>query len=220
MARTEVPQFVLQLIKIMNENTKSLTIGLEIEKTLQDEINEFLKNGDFQQLLKLDYFKSTDGRASIAMGELLKELRHIEGIQIICFDIESGSGTEINRDSLMAVNLANSFTDGQMVILTGNLHANLKEGYWRSNFKSAIYHFNKMKDLGDKLISLNTYFGGGTIWNCMQDGCKERAADSNSRIRERFELDNFIGIFNDVHPSGYSGFIYFDKVTASKPLGN
>ena len=217
---TEVPQFVLHLMELMSDKNSPLTVGLEIERNFQKEIDAFLINGDFDKLLKLDYFKYPDGRTSVAMGELIKGLRKIEGIKVVCFDIESGLDAGVNRDSLMAVNLNNNFTDGQMIVLTGNLHANLKEGYWRPNFKSAIHHFNRMKNFGDQLISLNTYFGGGTIWNCMKDGCKERDAGSNPAIRERFGLDNFIGVYSEVHSSGYSGFVYFDKVTASMPLVN
>ncbi len=53
----------------------------------------------------------------------------------------------------------------------------------------------------------------------MQDGCKERDAGSNGgNLKQRYGLTNFVGIYDDVHPSGYSGFVYFDKVTASKPM--
>jgi hypothetical protein len=215
---TEVPLFVLQLVRQLKEKGKSLTVGLEIESNYQKDINAFLKRGDFNKLLKLDYFKFPDGRTSLAMGELIKGLREIKGIRVVCFDIASGLGTGVNRDSLMGVNLSKNYDNGKMIILTGNLHANLKEGYWRPNFKSAVYHFNKRENFGDKLISLNTYFGGGTIWNCMQDGCKERAAGSNSNLKQNYGLLNFIEIYDGIHPSGYSGFIYLDKVTASKPL--
>jgi len=215
---TEVPLVVLQLIRQLGKEEKSLTVGLEIESNYQKDIDNFLKHGDFNKLLTSDYFKVPDGRTSLAMGELIKGLRRIEGIKVVCFDIASGPGTEVNRDSLMGVNLSKNYDHGKMIILTGNLHANLKEGYWQPNFKSAIYHFNKIENPGDKLISLNTYFGGGTIWNCMQDGCKEREANSNSYLKQNYGLLNFIEIYDNVDPSGYSGFIYLDTVTASKPL--
>jgi len=107
-----------------------------------------------------------------------------------------------------------------MVILTGNLHANLKQGYWRPNFKSAAFHFNRINKFGDKLVALNTYFGSGTIWNCMQDGCRERDVGSDSVLKQKYGLLNFISIYDVIHTSGYGGFIYIDKVTASKPLVN
>jgi hypothetical protein len=217
---TEVPLFVLQLVRQLQKDQNKLTVGLEIPINHQGDIDEFMKTGDFNKLLKLDYFKYPDGRTSVAMGQLTKGLRDIKGLRVICFDIDTSLGPVVNRDSLMGVNLSKSYTSGQMVLLTGNLHANLKDGYWRPNFKSAIFHFNRIKKFDDKLVSLNTYFGSGTIWNCMQDGCKEREAGSNSSLKQKYGLTNFIGIYEGVHPSGYSGFVYFDTVTASKPLVN
>jgi hypothetical protein len=217
---TEVPLFVLQLIQQLTKAQRTVTVGLEIPINYQKDIDNFMKKGDFDKLLNLDHFKYPDGRTSIAMGRLIKGLREIKRVKVICFDIDSRLGSGVNRDSLMGVNLSRNYKSGQMVVLTGNLHANLKEGYWRPNFKSATYHFKKIKNLDNQLISLNTYFGSGTIWNCMRDGCKERDAGSGSNFKDEYGLTNFIGIYEGVHPSGYSGFIYFDEVTASKPMVN
>jgi hypothetical protein len=216
----EVPAFVSRLVKILSQGTKSLTVALEIDTYLQNDLDEFLKTGNFDNLVSLDYFKYPDGRSSMAMGSLLKELRNIEGIKIVCFDIASTIDTEVNRDSLMGVNLASNYYGGKMVVLTGNLHANLQEGYWRPKFKSAVFHFKKMKNLNGKLISLNTYFNGGTIWNCMQDGCMERKAYANPEWAKKYGLKNFMVVSEDQDDNGYNGFVYFEKVTASKPLVN
>jgi hypothetical protein len=214
---TEVPLFVLELVRQLQVSQRKLTVGLEIPINHQKDIDKFLETGNFSKLLKLDYFRHPDGRTSVAMGQLIRGIREIKGLKVICFDIESGAGPEVNRDSLMGVNLSKSYKGEQMVILTGNLHANLKHGYWRPNFKSAVFYFNNINKFDNKLISLNTYFGSGTIWICMQDGCKERDAGSNSNLKQT-GLTNFLAIYEGVHPSGYSGYAYFDTVTASKPL--
>ena len=53
----------------------------------------------------------------------------------------------------------------------------------------------------------------------MQDACKERDSQTNGGdFKQKFGLENLIAIYDNVHPSGYSGFVYFDKVTASKPM--
>lgn len=213
---TEVPMFVLNLVQQLHTKANPVTVGLEIESNYQKELDVFMKDGDFNKLIAIDYFKTPDGRTSVAMGELIKGLRELKGIQVRCFDIPAGTDESLDRDSLMSINLNSAYHhDGQMIILTGNLHANLKEGYWRANFKSAVFRFNTMNSFGDKLISLNTYFGGGTIWNCMRDGCKERDVHSNSELQKYGT--KYIGVYKEVF-NGYSGLIYFDKVTASKPL--
>lgn len=217
----EVPLFVLQLTKKLTKNQNKLTVALEIPSNYQKDINEFMKNGDFERLKRIDYFKYPDGRTSVAMGQLIKGLRELKSVGVICFDIDTNSSSAVNRDSLMGMNLSKSYKDGKIVILTGNLHANLKEGYWRPNFKSATFYFKNNEKFHDQLISLDTYYAGGTIWNCMQDGCKERDAGTNGGdLKEKYGLTNFIGIYEGVHQSGYSGFIYWDRVTASKPMVN
>ena len=155
----EVPHFVLQLVRLLAEEYKPFEVALEINSNHQNEIDDFMKNGNFDELIELDYFKVKDGRSSIAMGELLKGLRNIKGIRIICFDIESTLGNVTYRDSLMAVNLFNHYNGGQLIIFTGNLHALQQEVSWRPGFKSAIIHFDQMMNSGDKLISLNACFG-------------------------------------------------------------
>jgi hypothetical protein len=215
---TEVPQLVLRLAKLIREDEKSLTVALEIESNLQPQINTFMKTGEFEKLFEYDYFKWPDGRSSMAIGELMKGLRNLGSVKIVCFDADRGLGSDINRDSIMAINLADSFTYGKMIVLTGNVHANLKAGYWRPDFKSAIYHFKRMKNLNEQLVSLNTYFDDGTIWNCMKDGCKERPAHSNPGIDKKSGLTDFIAVNEIADGSGYDGFVYFQNVTASKPL--
>jgi hypothetical protein len=153
---SEVPQFVSQLIGLMSAKFDRVTVALEIERNYQQQVDEFLDNGDFDKLLALDYFKVKDGRTSEAMTDLIKELRTFKNVQVVCFDIESGD-QRANRDSLMAVNLSSAYTGDRMIVLTGNLHATLKEGYWQPGFKSAAYYFNTRNKLGDKMVSLYTY---------------------------------------------------------------
>ena len=52
----------------------------------------------------------------------------------------------------------------------------------------------------------------------MQDGCQERDAFSNTEISAQYNRTDFILINDIVDETGYNGFIYFDRVTASGPL--
>lgn len=213
----EVPNLTLQLAKKMSGNDSKLTIALEINKNYQKDIDEYLKTGDFDKLISIEYFRFKDGRTSIAMGQLIKKLKRLRNIKIVCFDVNSNSAIEINRDSLMAINLIEHLIYGKLLVLTGNIHANLKEGFWKKDFKSATYYLSQVVNK-NQLVTLNTYFGGGTVWNCIDNQCKEREAYINLGIKEKYGFKNFICFYDTVHNSGYNGFIYFDKVTASKPL--
>lgn len=214
----EVPTLVLKMIRQLHQSGQPLTVGLEIPSDHQQVVESFLKKGDFSRLLQLEYFQYPDGRTSVAMGQLIRGLRDLKDIRVICFDIDSKLSSSINRDSVMGVNLSKGYQDGYLVMLTGNLHANLKEGYWRPNFKSAVYHFSKLRKLDDQLLSLNTYFGSGTIWNCMQDGCKEREVQDNSSLKKGIKYRNFIAVYDAALAGGYHGVLYIDRVTASPPM--
>jgi hypothetical protein len=211
----EVPAFILQLTKLMVEQNHAVTVALEINKDLQDEMDYYKKNHDGAPLFKSDYFKVKDGRTSIAMAKLITELQSMNGVEILCFDIESTESESANRDSLMAINLTVASTK-KMIVLTGNLHANLNGGFHRSDFKSAMYHFQKMQRLGSRLLSLNTHFASGTVWNCMKDGCRERVIHPEEAFRS--DRPNYLVIDEKSREDGYNGYLYFNSVSASKPL--
>src|SRR5260221_6434578 len=65
---TEVPLFVLQLVRQLQESNEKLTIGLEIPINNQRDIDDYLKTVDFDKLLILDYFKYPYGRTSVPLG--------------------------------------------------------------------------------------------------------------------------------------------------------
>jgi len=206
----EVPVFVLQVIKMMREKEKNLTVGFEIDRSMQPLMDDFIRTGDLNKFIEHDYFKTQDGRTSEAMGNLFVEVRKIPGIRVVCFDVDSTTSA-FQRDSLMGINLAELFTTGKMVILTGNLHASLQEGFWRPTFKSALYYFNRIRDLGNDLVSLDAYIGSGTLWNCTQAGCGEHAVYADPGV-EKGELKRFVSINN--RDAAFNGYVYFDHVSS------
>jgi hypothetical protein len=216
----ECPEFFLQLIHIIKRKEKKITVVLEINSNYQKDIDKYLKEGDFDKLLKIEFFRYPDGRTSIAMGELLKELRMIEGIKVVCYDFDLTTGLGEDRDSIMAVNLMNNLTHEPMVILTGSMHSSLKDGCCgRPGFKSALFRFKKLKNLDGKLISLNTRAGGGSFWGCRNNECKEwEFLANNKNINEGLKSKSFINIYEKEDETGFNGFIYFNKVNASFPL--
>ena len=212
----EVPLFVLSMLEQLKKNKKPLTLAIEVNSDYQGEFDNYVRTGDFSKILSLENFTYPDGRSSEAMRKLIEGARHL-GVKLVCFDIAINTDAKLNRDSLMGVNLAHAFDGNQMVVITGNLHANLQEGYWRPNFRSAIYYLNSLSKLNDSLVSLNTYFGGGTTWCCMADGCKEHDA-GKMNVGNKHGFTNFIALYEGAHPSGYTGYVYFDSVTASPPI--
>jgi hypothetical protein len=210
----EVPNVVLKLAKLITQEYGNVTIALEISCDLQDEMDYYFKSNDSTALFSHDYFKVHDGRTSVAMADLIKNLQKIPGVYILCFDIDSGDPTISKRDSLMGRRLT-MVPRGKMVVLTGNLHANLNKDFHSAGFKSAIYHLQETLQLGDKLVSLYTFFASGTIWNCMNDGCGPRILPTHGTVSES---TSYMVIDDESRIDGYNGYLYFNFVQASPPL--
>lgn len=212
----EVPDVVYRLAEMLSKDGKPFTVALEQPVDMQEGIDLYMQTGKLERLLSHDFFEIADGRSSKAMLNLLSRLRTLKRIRVLCFDIPYGLG-DVDRDSIMGVNLDAGYKTDRMVVLTGNYHATLEPARGGSVVpESAVYHFNKMRSLADRILVLQTYFNSGTIWNCMDDGCKERKAYSNPGVTIPDGLRNFIGI-DDL--SGETGYIFFDRVTASTPAG-
>jgi len=216
----EVPDFVYQLTRHLKKKYP-VTVALEINEDFQSDIERYMRTGDDQILKQCGFFNTAfkDGRSSIAITELIKGLRSLS-ISVVCFDIDTATNRNptINRDSIMALNLGRSIHEGKLVVLTGNLHANLKEGFWKPGFRSACWRLSADKNLGETIVSLNSYFGGGTMWNCMNDGCREREAFGNPALEQHYKLKKFTVLSQVIRPDGYHGFVYFDQAHASLPL--
>lgn len=216
---TEVPQLVLELAKAAYARNKDLTVALEISSNFQTDIDAFMVHGQTERLKSVEHFQYPDGRSSMGMVGLLLGLRELPGIKVACFDVEWGKTRTSTRDSIMGVNLHRLYRGQQMIILTGNFHAVLDLESMRPGYKSALYHFKEHSGLTEEVIALNTYFGGGTIWNCRQEGCKEYPIGHLS-VKENNGLTTFIRYDKSKLEKGYHGFVFFDQVSASQPFGS
>ncbi len=216
---TEVPQLVLNLARAAHARDSNLTVALEISSDFQDDIDAFMINGQTERLKSVGHFQYPDGRSSLAMVELLEGLRQLQGIRVACFDVEWGKTSTGTRDSTMGVNLHHLYHGQQMIILTGNLHAVLDLEYMRPGYKSALYHFKEISGLTNEILALNTYFGGGTIWNCRREGCGEYPAGKVT-VLENNELANFIRYDQSQIVKGFNGFVFFEQISASPPFGS
>lgn len=214
----ESPLLMLELAKLVRETEDSITVGLEISQRFQKDLDEFMISGDVEIFKRLDHFKSNDGRSSVAMTHLLRELQSLKGIRIVCFDKNTNTETrQFDRDSIMGNNLKLAFDGHQMLILTGNLHASLDPNWMGMNRKSAIHCLKETLPDQISIISLNSYFGGGNAWNCQQEGCgifpfgRYPMGESNG-------FKNFIRYQSGSIEDGFNGIIYYESAHASPPF--
>lgn len=168
----EAPAFLNKMIcNALNKNM-TLTVGLELPNADQQGVELFVnskgKKADRDQLFKLSFWDYQDGRASMAMFELIETIRKLqskgEHMDLLLFDNPDAN----DRDYAMAINILaktiNKPTD-LFITLSGNIHNEINEGSGRMG----RYVMDK---LGEKnVISLNQGYTGGSAWVCLDTGC-------------------------------------------------
>jgi hypothetical protein len=225
----ETPDFVFKLIQALKDQHIKVSLGLEINEEYQNDIDRFIKTGDISIIKKCGFFDKnnfTGGRSSKAMVELIENIRKLKEINVFCFDMNSKKKilTSNDRDSMMATTINKNISNGINILLMGNFHARIKKGHdQNTDIKPVAYLLKNNYGFGNKIISLNTYFRKGTVWNCTDDGgCKIRAIYASPEIEKNYARKNFIVFLNSslekTEEFGYDGFIYFEESTASLPL--
>ncbi|MGE6436698.1 hypothetical protein [Shewanella baltica] len=147
-----------------------------------------------------------DGKTSIAMFTLLKELNKLKkenSIDVIFFDSEAEE-----RDLVMAANLKEHVTKDNLVIaLTGNRHNKIKHGNsWDPMSKNMGAY---MKDMGINIASINLIAEGGTAWICISE-CAKHDLD-------RVKLNDKNEVFNAGSNSSYQYHWKIGIVNSSAP---
>lgn len=228
----EVPKLVGALAEAIKNCGRNVTVALEINENYQSAIDHYLKSGDEEILRGLPFFSGRgdkDGRSSIAMADLIKRIRAIGLIRIVCFDLEVSkfaAATNQQRDSAMAVNIKKNIDGNHVIVLTGNIHARITKGLGSNQQFSPMSHI-LVNDAGlsTEVLSLNTIFAAGKAWYCSQDGCREGSAaakpDRIEALRLKYNAENILVIKDGsdpkAYPEAYHGFIFLSDATASRP---
>lgn len=149
------------------------SIGLEIPASEQDSIDAFLKSDGSEEsrtrLLSGPFWQTgTDGRASVAMVDLLDSVRALirddAPITVFAFEVPSAS----SRDAALAKGIRDfrlAKPDATIIALMGNMHASqavLQPGDRQSTPAGLL-----LADLDP--TSLLIVHRSGTVWACMPD---------------------------------------------------
>ena len=194
-------------------------IGLEIPTAEQQRVDQFLSDGDREQLLAGPFWHRSlqDGRSSEAMLELLDQVRQLRGrgidIDVFVFDRPPREGR--TRDAEMAERIGEALEDepqAKFLILVGNVHARTVEGVpWNPTYVP----MGAFLDARFPLTSLNLSYRGGTAWVCIGDppDCGVHHVSPHPDQGD----DPHVVLYQQRDEAGYDGELYVVELTAAPP---
>lgn len=210
----EGPRLFLGLVRLISQHhTSPPVVALEIPTTEQRAIDRYLATGDDAVLRASPFFKSEikDGRSSVAMVQLLSQLRTEKLAAVLCFDSVAAT-TPQERDTAMAQNLkrfAKKYPDAKLIVLSGNIHAKRADGVeWDPKYRPAAFELSQSLD---SLVTFDLAFESGTIWALTEKGFAEM------KVRgERWpgSASHDIKLFPE-RTDGYDGAIFTRTLTGS-----
>lgn len=222
----ESPEFIEGLTKLFLGQGQKVMLALEIPEVYQNYIDSFLLSGNFSLIQKMPFFnrRIQDGRSSIAMANLLKNLYGYKNLKILFFDPDAPYSSGQERDSLMAERITTALhnnPDSKFIALAGDIHMKLTKGYPTTfikslsdlpdltpeflakvraagEYKPAGYFLNNNKALkAGGIIALDMKYETGTYWACTDtlQRCKENDLGFHNQQYENFSTkDNFVYI--------------------------
>lgn len=141
-------------------------LGLEIWRSEQASLDDYLKTGDRKKLLAGPFWATTDGRSSTGMVELLDRVRALRKkgarIEVVAYDVPEAE----DRDFAMA-KTALSARDALAIYvgLSGNVHSRRTKGTsFNPDLVPMVAH---IAEAGPRVVTYDVSASGGEVWACM-----------------------------------------------------
>lgn len=210
-------------VRLWTSHNMPLLLGLEIAESNQPFVDSFLQTKNTVFLKRMLFFKNNfeDGRASVAMFELLKTCATIPELKILCFDTDHPIKSNAERDSLMAVNIVAAIkkdADRTFISLSGNVHAALSSNKGYLTMGAHLANSNLFAD--STLAALNINLGTGTAWLCTVGPCGiQTISDSNTTSLFTNDMETYFSQGEHYQwGSRYTGAVYIKHCHASFPF--
>jgi hypothetical protein len=219
----QIPKAVSSFVCAQLRSGWRVTLVLEISATEQEAITRYLHGSgnaaDRAALLAGPFWtrpimkgaSTQDGRASIAVLQLIEEMRQHakEGRRIgVIAAAAYGRGQDMDEMLAKAIRQAVSeYPEGKVVALMGDNHASVSRGRpWDADFEGVGH---RLRDLKPAVI--HTIHSGGSAWICKQEGCGKSGLWADPR-----NADRPIG-YSPAEREGFNWALMLGTVTASDP---
>jgi hypothetical protein len=210
----ELPRTVARTVCAATAGGRTVWLALELPRSDQERLESFLATGDEAALRESPFWRRDyqDGRSSLAMLELLREVRRMRAagraVRVLAFDVPFPEGTRgKERDEEMATLVAEARArtpEEPMVLLVGNIHATRRLKIPRS----MVWHLLKR---GVSLKTLNMASRDGSAWTCGA-ACGVESYGGPDLGPEPRVVET-----PEVTKAGYDGLWYVVSTTASPP---
>jgi hypothetical protein len=225
----EIAAFIADAVCMAVKKRIPVTLGLEIPVDEQEAIDRFLDSGGETtakaRLTEEAFWKIKDGRSSIAMLQLIDQVRILRAagakLRIVAYD-QSGSFTA-ERDKVMAQNLATIAARkprSLLIVLSGDNHTRLTRGNpWNKEFESMGYLLTKSFK-SSSLISFKRSHEGGEAWICIEESPNSTVSTCKPvRLKpETGALPAWSVKLTSEPNAAYSGTFGVGRITASPPV--
>lgn len=211
----ELPAFFLDCVQEFYKNNERVQIFLEFPTDIDAILKEYVHGEtSLTKFISEPHWRKNDGRASIAMLTLLKEIKNTEIGHLPIFAIDVSKYVE-NRDAEMMRNFMKNFSpDSFNLVLVGNLHAQLT-AYRRGT--TIINPFaSLLKGEVKEVVSFRAAYPSGSAWVCTPD-CGLKNIDENDGDFGEFPINNVYWGKSEVK---YSGVFKVGSISASPPARN
>lgn len=229
----EIPRFFGRLVSALVNANELLTVGLEISRSNQAVFDQFLETGDEGLLSRAQHFSSptNDGRSSMAIHSLVKDLAGSHVANILAFDIDYSFHCEgeQQRDSAMAKHILAHMKENpknKVLLLCGNIHSAATIGtFFDLDFKPLVYELGHLDETcisPTDIFSIAVDFDSGETWSQSntQPEPTMRWASSQSPFSTLSDLQSYFVAFKTTKFRGHDALVFFKTVSASPPFSS
>jgi hypothetical protein len=210
----EIPKFFFDCAREFVDKKETVSILLEFPAAENPLVDSFMR-GEIGEdaLIKGPHWSRQDGRASLAMLRLFRDLKTLAASRLPVSLTVSGfdlGGYEPDREKAMLRNFLSTYSPaGYKLVLTGNLHARLTPGIGSN---PDFVPFGKhLRDQGANVVSLDAHYPAGSSWACMA-GCGVTLLKATDSAPPPASI-----VFSSENPA-YSGYFFVPAISASRPV--
>lgn len=223
----EIPAFFADQVESLLSAGRTVHVGLEMTASDDDALRAALSLPEAEQhraLLELEQWRTgTDGRNSLAMARMLRQLGELQSrfeahLSLFSYDVSPGWRGESNdRDRFMAEVVGKRRSrlsdDDYLLVLAGNVHAFGAPGApWDAAFRSMTFRLKE----DHPVVTLRNLQSGGSAWVCTPE-CGSKSIQGMDQTRTPgIYLKPFAMDWSD--QPVYDGVFFVGEVSASEPL--
>lgn len=225
----EVPQWFGNVVIALAKRKAHLAVALEMLAQYQPLLDRYQATHNRDDLVALPHFASAsnDGRASIAMAQLVEKIAPVPNISICAFDADVSewvTSDDHGRDTAMAEYIRKfieATQPSQLIILCGSFHsANAVGAPFDAGFRPMTYELCQKSGLRpEQMLSILVDFDHGETWSKHSSDSEPPMIweTTGSPFSTLSNAECFFAMPGTDGLHGHDALLFFRRLTASPP---